>query len=645
MNSLKVKLFSACALSVLGMNAAQAQIALPAVELDGAGASSIQNILVQSLNCTGNPGAGLNQLGTNTGSLSTIVPGLFQPTVPTAANPTFDCATQTVQPTFQGKYVATGSGTGRAFWRLFSNQLPGTTASNINPFGTWTNVQFAFSDAPVSAGDITAYNTNANSAVNKAGAAIQLPLYVLPVAVAYDPKYGTRNGLDLTFNVKSTFVTKDAAGAPTGGLRLNKSAYCKIFNGEITNWNSPALNLLNGGNATTLTRTLMDADDSATRWDADGAPIRLVGRVDRSGTTDIFTRHLAATCAPFVTVNKFNNAAESLPYQVSVPGGFTATIDMTGFRSDTSYKPASTAPALFAGTTVQGISGAFFNRTTQAIVTTQGAEAPGLFMLADGSSGVRDAIKFAPDLASPSEPTTLLNGKLGYIGADFVKPAPSAVLFSAALQVGAGTVYYGPSAANAVKSMGTGATAILPPQSVASTGAFATTDTRTNSVTAAAVNRANPLDWTDVLYSNPANTLANPNAGYPITGTTQFLGYSCYSTDAKRFGLVEFLSLNFGKVTKTSTNAPISANTFKGTGATALGLLAKAGIAPLPTAWQNAINETFLKKSVQASGGTVLGSLNLWIQDKLPTKAADVDNVVTATDPKSNPTCTAGAGA
>ncbi len=645
MKSLTVKLLSASALSVLGVNAAFAQVALPPVELRGAGASSITTILVQSLNCVGNPGAGLNKAGTNTGSLSTVAPGFYQPTVPSAAKPTQDCNTQEIQPDFEGRYVATGSGTGRAFWRLFSDQLPGTTASNINPFGTWTNVQFAFSDAPASASDLTAYAANANSAVNKAGAAIQFPLYSLPVAVAYDAKYGVRNGNDLTFNVKSTFITKDSLGNPTGGLRLNKSAYCKIFNGEITNWNSPALNLLNGGNSTTATRTLKDADDSDARWDADGAPIRLVGRIDRSGTTDIFTRHLAAACTPFVAVNKFSNAAESLPYQVSVPGGFTATIDMTGFRSDTSYKPSSTSPALFAGTTVQGISGAFFNRTTQAIVTSQGAEAPGLFLLADGSSGVRDAIKFAPDQASPSEPTTLLNGKIGYIGADFVAPAPNATLFSAALQVGASTVFAGPTAANATLAFGSGTTALLPPQAVAASGAFSTADTRTNSLTGTPVDRANPLDWTDVLYANPANTLANPAKGYAITGTTQFLGYTCYATDAKRFGIVEFLSLNFGKITKNSVNTPVSIDLFKGTATTSRGLLAKAGIAPIPAGWQTAINETFLKKSTQASGGVILGNKNLWVQSKLPTTAANVDANVTAADPQSNPGCTSGLGA
>lgn len=32
------------------------------------------------------------------------------------------------------------------------------------------------------------------------------------------------------------------------------------------------------------------------------------------------------------------------------------------------------------------------------------------------------------------------------------------------------------------------------------------------------------------------------------------LTYTCFSTVAKRFGLVEFVSLNFGKVTKTYQN-------------------------------------------------------------------------------------------
>lgn len=66
-------------------------------------------------------------------------------------------------------------------------------------------------------------------------------------------------------------------------------------------------------------------------------------------------------------------------------------------------------------------------------------------------------------------------------------------------------------------------------------------------------------------------------------------------------------------------------------------------------AWQNAINETFLKNSTQDGDPSAaidkLGTHNLWIQSTLPTTAAHVDGTVTASDPQSNPTCSEGVGA
>lgn len=641
MNRMKVSLLAATTFAGLAASfPVQAQIALPAAELRGIGASSIQNIVVQSLNCVGRPGDGLNKLGVSSGSgsLSTIATGAYVPTAPTTTNPSFICATQEIQPDFEGKYVATGSGLGRQMWRLFSNQFTGA-AGSVNPFaastGTWNKVQFAFSDTPASASDLSAYASNANSATNKAGAAIQFPLYVLPVALAYNPRYGVKNdgvnpAVDLNFNLKASFIQKDAAGNPIGGLRLTRAAYCKIFNGEITNFNDPALKVSNGA------LSLMSAADDANRWANEGVPIRLVGRVDKSGTTDIFSRHLAASCTGLVTTNKFTKAAESLPFDS------TGAIDMSGFRSDTNYKPG-VAAANFAGT-VQSISGAFFNRASGgSIVTSQGAEALGLFMLADGSSGVRDAINFAPDRQSALVASIKLNGKFGYIGADFVAPAPGATLFSANLQKGETTLFVMPNARNAQLAMGT----ILPPQTTQASGLYDETDGRTNSATGLAVNRANPLDWTDVLYKDPALTLAKPGNGYPITGTTQLLTYTCYATPATRLAMIEFLGLTLGKVNKTSTATPLSPNTFKGVGKASLGIIPQIGIAPLPAAWANAVNETFLKKSVQSSNGTVLGNRNLWIQDKYPLKATDINGISTVKDKEllSNPGCTPGAGA
>lgn len=619
---------------------AQAQFAYPEVELRGVGASSIQNVLVQTLNCNGNPGDhsrnntdNLNKLGANNGSLSSVAEGNFTPT----RGDGFDCNLQEIQPNFQGKYVATGSGTGRNFWKRFTNQLPGTTETNRNPFAppVWNNVQFAFSDAPVSSTDLTEYDAAAGTAANGAGAPIQFPLYVLPVAIAYNPVYGqvrTADGVqNLSFAVKASFVTTDADGNPTGGLRLTRNQYCKIFNGYITNFNDKSFV------ATGENRSLQDPKDSAARWKKDGVPIRLVGRLDNSGTTDIFTRHLATACAGQngVTVNKYQRNAEALPYNVN------SGPDLRSFRSDTRYYPSGATPNTntFAGT-VQSLSGAVFVRgATPAdgrIDTTQGAEAPGLYMVADGSGGVRDAINYQPAPANrvgSFEP----NGKLGYIGSDFVKPSAGAQLFSAALQIGGvGTKYAGPTAENGILAFGQ--TRFLPPQTTLATGAYNPNDNRTGprrdgQAGNVPIDRANPLHWTSVLYSNPSDTLAAPRLGYPITGTTQFLGYTCYATPEKRAGMVEFLSLYAGKLTKDANGDPISKDLVNGTSAAALGLLAQQNIAAMPAAWLNAINDTFLTKSRVAA----LASKNLWIQDKLPTKRI--------TTSKSNPTCDAGKGA
>lgn len=640
MRTMKFHLLAATTIAGAVMPAvAGAQIAFPAAELRGVGASSVQTSIVQTMNCIGNPGShapgntdNLNRLGTNNGSLSTVPEGVFVQTNPTAASPNFDCNLEEIQPNFEGKYVATGSGTGRSFWRLFSNQLPGTTATNQNPFGTWNNVQFALSDAPTTASELAQYDANANNATNAAGAPIQFPLYVLPVAIAYNPVYGRRRigreVVDMTFNLKPAYVTTDAQGNPTGGIRLSKVNYCKIFNGVIVNWNDAALRTNGVGNS------LRSENDDAIRWRDEGVPIRLVGRLDNSGTTDIFTRHLAAACNGVngQPVNKFQTAAEALPFDRS------SGINLSAFRSDTRYTPTSTGA--LAGT-VQSLSGAVFIRasggTPASINTTQGAEAPGLFMVADGSSGVRDAINYQTEPA-PGNGQVALNGKLGYIGSDFVRPAPGAALFSAALQIGGvGNKYAAPTSEQGVAAFGT--TNYLPPQTTSVNGAFNPNDPRTGprrdgAAGTVPIDRANPLHWVSVLYSGD-RPLSNPRTGYPITGVTMYLGYTCYATDANRLAVATLLGTYAGTLRRDSENDPVSPNLVKGTRAAALGLLAQLNLAPMPDAWLNAINETFLKNSRQ--GGGALGAKNLWIQSAFPTRRLDQS--------QPNPTCVPGRGA
>jgi hypothetical protein len=675
-------LIAACAGTALSSIPAYAQVLLPSVELRGGGASSVLEVLPRTANCMGNPGAGLNQVGSNDGSLTTVSAGLFQPASPTATNPVFDCSIREAQPDFQLKYISTGSGTGRTMWRGFqtATSLDGT-ANKINPFtgsgtpSTWSNIQLAFSDSPISTSDLSTYNSTANNSTNKAGAAIQLPFFVLPVAFAYNPAYGVKTTgagpVELKFRVKTPVSVN---GIVAGGLRLTKDAYCKIFNGEITNWNNALLKTLNGNT------DLFDAtNDTSTRWLAEGAQIRLVGRADNSGTTDIFTRAIAAQCGGRVAVNKFTRNQQALPYAV---GG---TIDISRMVPATSYKPSSASSA-FAGT-VQSLGGLVYDRVSKQIcawdevnITTRRCDiavkgtltntpTPGLFMVADTSDGVIEAISGlgSNSLIASTTPGISLNGAFGYNSADGVKPSPGRTLFSAALAKGTSTTsFVMPSATNAALAFGT----ILPPQSTATSGAYNVADTRTlgavdpyqaitatvNGGSSVPVDRANPLHWAAVL-NNPnlptAGSLADPTNGYPVTGPAYLMTYTCFKpanplvpgNNAKRFGIVNYMLLAFGKQTKDFANAPISANTLKGTGATSLGVISQSNITVPPASWINAIIETFLKKSTQTSGDVQLGNRNLWIQDGNPTTALDVDGIVQATDQKSNPTCDANFGA
>lgn len=577
--------------------------------LHGTGATSIQNVLVQEFNCI----AKNNNLGSANNSQTTFV----EPTdLPIDGGSTFNCAADqtdpnaALQPNFSAKYVGTGSGFGRQAWRNTTNQFGGTT---LNPFGPWNTVQFAFADSVPNATDLnTTYPANI---APTGGAAVLFPKYVLPVAIAYNSVYGLKpriigGSTPLSFNVA---WTGRILGTVAGGLKMNRTTYCKVFNGEIVNFNDPAFTADNTSPTSPNGVSLMDSNDNVTRWNTDGVPIRLVGRLDRSGTTDIFTRALAAQCTGLVAVNKYTGHAETLPYNrgntASLPEGVP---DFQAVRSDTGLRAASTETV--AGTTNM-VSKQYYNGTviTDANVTGGGkdatpvviagkAQGSGLFIVADGSSRLAGAINLAPDYASPSN-GWLLNGKIGYIGADFIVPSPTNQgLFAAALSSETAPTtassYAMPSAANGTTAVGS----VLPPQSDATGGYLASGGS--------AGLRANPADWYAVLYPTTGATLASPTSGYPITGTTQFLGYSCYKAGNAE-NIKTFLGWNAGTVT-TDYAGVSKAGIFTTTGAdyASSGLLIRSNIGAMPATWQKAVGETFLSDphglnlEIQAVGGT-----------------------------------------
>jgi phosphate transport system substrate-binding protein len=537
----------------------------PAAAIKGNGASGIANVNSAALECFGGPN---NNLGFGNGTTTNIVDHTYFPAKVTPANPNYDCGTQSVQPNVDGFYISTGSGNGKANWRN-KNAVGGITT---NPYGVWTNIHYAFSESPISAGDLATYTT---AAFPTTKAAIQIPVNVLPVAISYKPVYGkvmTASGIKtLALNLK--FARADG----TGGLRMKKSTYCGILNGTITNWNDAALKTDNGN------LSLMSPNDDVTRWNTTGVPIKLVGRSDNSGTTNVFTRAITAQCG----------------------GKFTAG-------------GTDQLPAAAKGTAV-------YNKTTGALQS--GTETVGLFGVADGNDGVAHAIEFAiPDPVNIGEYT--LGGKMGYNGADWVLPsiANPTTLHSADLQIALTTKFAAPTAANASIAFKT----VVPPQSD-SKGKYAPANVANGM-------RNDPLAW--VTPANATTGIANPTAGYPIAGSANMLLYTCYADPAVRNAMQGFILMNLGKVATDSTGAKIPVkivtNTAKGTDGLPLGIFAKNGVAPLPSNWVNAIVETFL---TNVTTGNNPGALNLWIQSKQPKKTADIAAAV------SNPTCVAGQGA
>jgi hypothetical protein len=669
---------TACAL--LGANwptAGLAQVILPPAELRGAGTQDVGEPLVRSWNCVGRPAQGLNPMpvepapGLSVGRI--VRPGLFAPTI----GPLLDCRdgvpvppptggpviTDEIQLNLEGRYVGVQSGFGRRMWREFNDLFAVTARPNL--FGVWPNLQFAFSETPLGTADIASYNVNAQPL--GAGPPIAVPFFVIPISLAYNPVYGRlATGGPLLFRLKAGFAKVDPLGNPVGGLRLSKSAYCRIMNGEIVNWNDPQLKVLNGN------QDLRDLNDPAARWAVEGVPIRLVGRLDRAGTTEVFTRHLAAACGPLVVVNRFAQSADSLPFDP------TSAIDMRVYRPDARYFPG-TPPADLAGT-LQSISGAYYDDVGDFVNNGQGVETPGRFMLANLASGVEEAIRIEGATMIPSfiDPSITLNGKFGYVGADWAAAAPGRTLFSAALQQGSSTVYLVPNSVNATKAFGTGATTLLPPQTTATSGAFDVNDPRVSLFNPALlVSRAQPLDWWQVLYQSPALTLANPPGGYPITGVSQLLSYTCFSTDAKRWGLGNWWADVTAKVLLRWNGLPLDGQSFRGTTAAKYGILTQMNVATVPPTWLTALTETFLKKSTQASPpasepllfgagyspplvpGQVVKLATLdpkpsalalvgpgaWIQSKIPTKPTDIDGILSNGESVPNPACVPGLGA
>jgi ABC-type phosphate transport system substrate-binding protein len=296
------------------------------------------------------------------------------------------------------------------------------------------------------------------------GAMIQIPSLIAVLTIAYDPVYKrVRNGGggvdEYTLRIKNSFVRPDGSG----GMRLDADTYCKIFNGTITDWNDPALTALNGGTS------LRDPDDPETAgsW---SVPIVMVGRSESSGTTSIWTRHLANVCES-VGGNQYADSTSTLP---------------AGLRD----------------------GNAVYDKVTKAV---SGTITSGEYVTANGNDGVAQYVDFDEDIQPGlTEGDEVEWGRIGYVAADLVLPyvtnngANTFGLNTATLQNASGN-WIAPTPAAGLLSFGS----ITPP---------------------AGVDRADAWKW--VEPSSKTSPHANPSAskGYPIIGTSNFITYTCYAS-------------------------------------------------------------------------------------------------------------------
>ncbi len=339
-------------------------------------------------------------------------------------------------------YGAVGSGKGTAgFLNNDYTQLNGgavgtykngTTVVSVPApvFASGTTVHYGASDGILTSAQVSAYNTSPGLGTTN-GPLIQLPAFGVPVTVAF---------------------TDGSATAVT----LNDDDVCGIFSGKLTNWN----------------QTSASASVPA-------GPITVGFRGDTSGTTFLFSNHLASVCTTgasgnsnvtFVGANNFSANFASLPANF-VPGTGNGGVQANylAIRAASSGNPVV-------------INSSYVNSAGATVPVTR---------------------------------TITNSSQVAYLGPDYTSIAPNAGNYNANVRVASlrnrnnGTAYL-PNVANTTTALSTSAA----PPSTAATA-------------------ANPTLWVPVT--------PNPAAGYPIVGFTNLIVSQCYKSATVTNGIKALL--------------------------------------------------------------------------------------------------------
>jgi phosphate transport system substrate-binding protein len=532
-------------------------------DIFGGGSSLVAPYWRQISDCYANPADLITQGSSENSAPASFVDEKFLNYVGTKGTGPQNCATTNINNTETTWYTSTGSGNG-------ISGVYGHDAStywyevNANGPQFFPEAFYGLSDAGLGTSDVNVYNQGGaeqhvtvsapggqscnsggkNPYPNPAqcyGPLVQFPFSIDPVAQFYPNKAiyekvwvvtkGKGKETDYSFNVYK--------GTGNGGLRLSPTTYCAIWNGQITNWNDARLT---ADNNNTSLKSLKDPTPVAS-W---SVPITPVGRSDSSGTTSIITRHLANVCKSF-GYNQITTGATTWQAAGSTIVGSTYNV------SNPNYPGVDVAGEITLAPNSSGVA--------QYVAFTTAPEGEGLHCgSATLPAGTTDCIQQA---------------RLGYVGPDYVMPFVKTTLtntydlYAAALENSSGN-FEAPTVAGATAAFGT----IQAPQSNKN-GTYCSSCTQWGL-------RSDPSAWVQSL--SPSSPLADPTGktSYPLVGTTNFLGYTCYASSAKLANLVG--QLNYIENYEINTDS-------------AKGVLASAGLAPLPAQWHVAITQTFLNNN------------------------------------------------
>ncbi len=201
-----------------------------------------------------------------------------------------------------------------------ANSLTIVSFSQFTPATNWQNSNLITAASRA----VATYNTAAY------GQPIQIPVLEVPVAIAVNVQNPI---IGASWNIQSALSPNTQAG---GAIQLSTAQLCSIFSDKVTDWGDTAtlIPYLDQNGVQQLQHFYDDNTDgtiTANAYVSGHLPIKVVYRLDDSGTTYILTNYLANVCPLLDPTGTYNYA--KVFTGVGISGATTANLPSTSFAT------------------------------------------------------------------------------------------------------------------------------------------------------------------------------------------------------------------------------------------------------------------------------------------------------------------------